>query len=264
VGARFIQDLKSGNWEILAPRREKRPDQHVARRKPPCPFEVGNEGMSEEVLRVDDDKGNWVVRVVKNLYGVTDIHEVIVHSPQHDSSFSDLPIENVEMIFRVYQERFRALKSGGYPLIFHNHGERAGESLTHGHSQLAVVPYHYGLNSPKAGEPENIAFRTKSLICYCPTYSYYPYETWIQPQRLLGTFADASTDQIEELARTLQRVVTTLGVHREELPYNFYIYPGDRWYLRVVGRLKIDAGFEIGSGIQVNTVDPKDVVGFLS
>lgn len=262
--AKYIYDPESKKFLILAPRRLKRPDQHGEKKKPVCPFDPGNEGMSEEITRIDDIKGNWMVRVVKNLFGITDIHEVIVHSPEHDSSFADLPEERVKLIFQVYQERFNALQDKGYPVIFHNHGERAGESLTHGHSQLAVVPKHYGLFSPEARDPQNVAFRTKSLVVYCPDFSEYPFETWIQPQKLGGTFGEVKKEQLDELAATLQRVVKSLGVHREELPYNFYIYAGEKWYLRIVGRTSTPAGFEIGSGIGVNTVAPKEVVGFLS
>ena len=265
MSGKFIRDSKSGRWEILVPRREKRPDQHGgAKAKHPCPFDIGNEEMSEEIMRVSDEKGDWRVRVVKNLYAITDIHEVIVHSPQHESSFAEMSEEHIQLIFKVYQERFEALKDKGYPLIFHNHGEKAGESLTHGHSQLAVVPRNYGLNVPEAEEVENIAFRTKSLVVYCPSYSAFPYETWIQPQKLGGSFAEASSEQVTELASALRRVVVSLGVHREDLPYNFYIYPDRGWYLRLVGRTKVDGGFEIGSGIAVNTIDPKEVVSFLS
>lgn len=263
MGVNFIHDAKSNNWLILAPKREKRPDQHDPNVKPPCPFEKGNEGMSEEVMRVSDNDGNWLVRVVKNLYGITDIHEVIVHSSDHESGFAELSEDRVKIIFKVYQERFKALKDKGFPVIFHNHGQKAGESLTHGHSQLAVVPKSYGIHSPEPREPENVAFRTKSLVVYCPDYSYFPYEVWIQPQRQTGTFGEADPSQAEELAVTLQQVVKTIGVHKEDLPYNFYIYPGNKWYLRIVGRTKIDGGFEIGSGIQVNTVDPREVCGML-
>jgi UDPglucose--hexose-1-phosphate uridylyltransferase len=259
VSANYIHDPVSNNWLVLAPRREKRPDQHLATVKPPCPFEKGNEGMSEEIMRVSDSEGNWLVRVVKNLYAITEVHEVIVHSSDHDSGFAEITEDRAKLIFKVYQERFNALNSSGFPVIFHNHGQKAGESLTHGHSQLAVVPKSYGVHSPAPRKPENIAFRTKSLVVYCPDYSSYPFETWIQPQNSGQSFGDISAYQIEELAVTLQRVVKSLGVHKDDLPYNFYIYPGDTWYLRIVGRSKIDGGFEIGSGIQVNTVDPREV-----
>ncbi len=38
--------------------------------------------------------------------------------------------------------------------------------------------------------------------------------------------------------------------------YNFYIDHGDDWYLRFIPRLMHRAGFELGTGMSVNIVDP--------
>ena len=41
-----------------------------------------------------------------------------------------------------------------------------------------------------------------------------------------------------------------------ETPYNFYIYHGPDWYLRIIPRLVHREGFELGTGLSVNIVDP--------
>ncbi len=41
-----------------------------------------------------------------------------------------------------------------------------------------------------------------------------------------------------------------------DVPYNFYIYHGSDWYLRIIPRLIHRAGFELGTGLSVNIVDP--------
>ena len=38
--------------------------------------------------------------------------------------------------------------------------------------------------------------------------------------------------------------------------YNFYIYPKENWYLRIIPRFIYRAGFELGTGLSVNIVDP--------
>ncbi|HET7713238.1 MAG TPA: hypothetical protein VFK94_02015, partial [Patescibacteria group bacterium] len=251
----------------LAPRRAKRPHQNSPK-KVLCPFDEGNEGMTPpELLRVGEgqpDKKGWQIRVVPNLYQITSPHEVIIHSPDHKKDIADLPLSHVQEIFLVFQSRFNALKKEGYPLIFNNSGAEAGASLPHPHSQIAVIPAHVGISSPLAQKPHNIALKGKSLVAFCPDFSVWPYETWIEPFPRGKNFADVDEEQLRELAKMTQQVLQSLLAAHPKLSYNFYIYPGDDWYLRIMGRNLIKAGFELGSGIQVNTIDPADVVKILS
>ena len=46
-------------------------------------------------------------------------------------------------------------------------------------------------------------------------------------------------------------------------PFNFYIYPQQDWYLRLIPRLKTLGGLEIGTGIFVNTQDPNETISFI-
>ena len=43
-----------------------------------------------------------------------------------------------------------------------------------------------------------------------------------------------------------------------EPAYNYYIDYGKEWYVRIIPRLVHRAGFELGTGLSVNTVDPAD------
>ncbi len=263
----YRQDPVSLEWLVVSPRRAKRPRQ-ISARKALCPFDSGNEAMTPpEVARVAPTgakKDEWEVRVVPNLFPVTEIHEVIIHSPDHRKDLVELPLEHVEKIFQVYQDRYNNHLSKGLPLIFNNHGEAAGPSLAHPHSQLAVIPAEVGTTAPLAQKPHNIAIKGKSLVVFCPDFSVWPYETWIQPFPRGKKFGQVDEAQLKELAKTTQQVLQALDAAHPELPYNFYIYPGDDWYLRIVGRSLIKAGFELGSGVQVNTVDPKEVIKILS
>jgi UDPglucose--hexose-1-phosphate uridylyltransferase len=220
-----------------------------------------------EIMRVGEgkeDKKGWRVRVVPNLFPITEIHEVIIHSPDHTKDLAELPTEHVQTIFEVYQIRYNALRSKGTPLIFNNHGPAAGASLAHPHSQLTVIPTHLALHTPLPQKPHNIAFKGKRLVTFCPDFSTWPYETWIQPFTKGKTFGEIEKEEITELAQTTQRVLRSLDAARPGLNYNFYIYPAEDWYLRVIGRSSTKAGFELGSGIQVNTVDPREVVKILA
>lgn len=261
----FRQNPISLEWVVIAPHRRKRPDQHE-HQKITCPFDRGYERMDEEIARIGGKKKTeWRIRVLSNLYPVTEYHEVIVHSPKHNSSLPELPLQHVIEIFQVYQDRYKAHLRHGYPLIFCNHGFEAGESLRHGHSQLAVIPPYIGLTSPPAQQPHNIAIKGKHLVTFCPDSSQFPYETWIQPLMRGQKFSEISAEELTELATTVRRVLTSLDADHPGLPYNFYIYPGDDWYFRVMGRYnRSPGGLEIGSGVWVNVTDPKEVVKVLA
>lgn len=82
----------------------------------------------------------------------------------------------------------------------------------------------------------------------------------------------ASDEEITDLALLLPRVLAAiikkfsgLGALKQkvepddetaDIPYNYYIYHGPDWYLRIIPRLIHRAGFELGTGLSVNIVDP--------
>jgi UDPglucose--hexose-1-phosphate uridylyltransferase len=69
---------------------------------------------------------------------------------------------------------------------------------------------------------------------------------------------------MESLAYVLKRLISIFEIrHGHEFPYNFYIYPRRDWYLRIMPRAKIAGGFEMATGIFVNTQDPADTMEFI-
>ena len=70
-------------------------------------------------------------------------HEVIIESPRHIVSTSELSEEELREVFWVYRDRLVDLKKDPrlvYGMIFKNVGAAAGASLEHTHSQLIVTP----------------------------------------------------------------------------------------------------------------------------
>lgn len=262
---RFIQNPISKKWVISAPRRAKRPD--VARGPEPlCPFCPGREKDEPEAFRIGGQKGdsNWQVRVIPNKFPFASIHEVVIHSPDHHKNFDELPIRQVELIIKTYQNRFLEHKTKGQVYIFNNHGREAGESLPHPHTQIAIVPSQVTLDLPRLEEPQNGILETEKFIIFCPLTSQWPDETWVFPKKRGRGFFEIDDVEIGDFATVLQRLIQIFTTrHGHEFPYNFYIYPGGDWYLRLIPRVKIIGGFELGTGIFVNTQDPKEALAFL-
>lgn len=283
--ARYIPDVKSRRWVIISTQRSNRPTEHdntkslkseqVEQRsgfscQPSCPFCIGNEDQTPpEVYRWGRSYPtdlNWIVRVVPNKYPITDVHEVIIHSPDHFKDIVDLPKDWLEILIKVYRERYNTLSAFGHVLIFNNKGERAGESLVHPHSQVVVIPQQIHLDVLAIEPVNNLIEENHQFVVYCPDFSQWPYEVWIAPKSCIDHghpdghhFGKISDSEISSLTKILQRTLKKLYKSFPDLSYNYYINPYSCWYLRIIPRnILIRAGFEHGTGVHVNPVDPAE------
>ena len=204
-------------------------------------------------------------RVVHNKFPFAPIHEVIVHSPDHHKNFEELPLEQSELVLKTYRQRFQTHQDKGQVYIFHNHGEAGGESLPHPHSQLVVVPEFVKLEIPPVNfSASEDSQSTEHFSIFCPGSSEWPDEVWVAPKHSNLYFSDITDGEIRDLAKILYRLIQIFDLrHGHEFPFNFYIAPFKGWYLRIVPRLKNLGGFEIGTGISVNTQDPKETMAFI-
>ena len=186
--ARFVPDVKTKRWIIISPVRQARPEEvGVARKAKVCPFCSGSEKLTPpEISRVGEgekDQRGWKVRVIPNKYPIVDIHEVIIHSPDHERDVEDLDLNQVRLLLSVYRSRFQAHLNDGKVMIFCNHGEHAGASLVHPHSQLVVIPRQINLEALVREPVLNVVDDNKFFVTYCPDFSQWPYEVWISPKK---------------------------------------------------------------------------------
>jgi len=275
--AKYVPDIKTQRWIVITPHRSNRPSDTTQTPAPQPvtkvdPFAPGNEGMTPpEVFRIGDgeaDKSGWKVRVVPNKFPITDIHEVIIHSPDPVKDIDELDIEQITQILYAYRQRYQTHRKNGQVLIFCNHGAHAGASLTHPHSQLVVVPRQINLDALSREPFNNIVEENTFFTVYCPEFSQWPYETWIAPREEKSYFGDITDEQLKDLANIMSSTLSRLRScydHpdikelRADIPfnYNYYIYHGESWFVRIIPRLIHRAGFELGTGLNVNIIDPK-------
>jgi UDPglucose--hexose-1-phosphate uridylyltransferase len=137
--------------------------------------------------------------------------------------------------------------------------------MKHPHSQLVVVPSQINMDTLTKEPLNNIVEQTQAFTSYCPDFSQWPYETWIAPNAGDAKFGDITDEAIAELAKLLQRTLKNIKRmydHHQltHIPfgYNYYIYPGHTWYMRIIPRFVHRAGFELGTGLNVNIVDPTE------
>ena len=105
---------------------------------------------------------------------------------------------------------------------------------------------------------------TKYFTLFCPQTSQWPDEVWIAPKKRGRSYGEIIDEEISDLAFIISRIVAIYNLrHGYEFPFNFYIYPGGDWYLRLIPRVKTLGGFEIGTGIFINTQDPLETISFI-
>ncbi len=283
--ANYISDFSKTHWMVSNPARITRTGMDGKSFR--CPFCPGNEtDTPPEVYRVGDGEANkpgWKIRVVPNMFPITETHEVIIHSPDHDKNVEDLSLEQIKNIIKTYINRFNFLKDKGKIFIFSNQSLISGASLVHSHSQISIVPEGIPTNTLVAQPIVNIVEQIGEYISYCPDYSEWAYETWIREitnnklqitnKLQISNFKNLNETQIMDLARILQSSIVKLkkihanNPHYAKKPfgYNFYIFvpshpkgvQKEPWYLRIIPRFMERAGFELSTGIMVNSVDPK-------
>ena len=279
--AKYIPDSKNHRWVILATGRKGKPKatnkqyrlikQDGITVSPDCPFCVGNEDKTPgEIMRIKDRRYGWKVRVFRNKYPITDIHEVIIHSPDHNKEIGKMSEEDFSNLFSVYQKRIIALRKEGIPIVFRNKGERAGSSIPHPHSQIILLPKQINLEALGLEPIKNKVKENDYFVAYCPDFSQYPYEVWIAHRDSetmeIGSeklkridFIDFDQKELISLGNLLKESIIGLRkVIGGDFPYNYYIAPRPPFYLRIIPRIVIRGGFELGTGLSTNIVDPAD------
>jgi len=247
---------------LLAPERLLRPHALGGDEEIVCPFCPGNEPETPPEIWRDGDP--WSIRVVPNKYPVTDRHEVVVETADHDARFEDL--DHAARIVDAWLDRYRALSPA---IIFKNHGRAGGASLQHAHSQILGTPF---VPPRLAAEAAAFARAQHCPLCHvgdeplvresehyrviAPRGSAFAYEHWIVPR----THAH-DVGEPHELSSLLQSAARASCKVAPGFNWIFNTFPGEpraHWYVAVIPRLAGLAGYEVGAGGAINVVDPEE------
>ncbi len=314
-------------WVIIAMERAKRPEEFakpnprraaVAAFEPKCPFCPGNEAKTPpEVLRIGGN-GQWQVRVVPNKFAALDaegeltrhntvlkrqiagvgIHEVIVETPAHDQTLALLGEREFAQVIAAYRQRYDAVTGDprvAHVTLFKNHGERAGTSLEHPHSQLVGTPIippqvrdrmenalrfydergdciFCSVLADELADESRVVEATQHFCAFVPYAALTPFHLWIYPRRHTATFLEATEEELADLSALLRKTLRKFYFGLENPDYNLSLRTPPReargmkyyhWYLSIVPRVTRTAGFEIGSGMFINVALPEASAEYL-
>ncbi|MFZ2196239.1 MAG: galactose-1-phosphate uridylyltransferase [Thermodesulfovibrionales bacterium] len=225
-------------------------------------------------------------------------HEVIIESPVHNMSIAGMPVDDIADLIRTYRERFEAIYSEPgieHVIIFKNYGEGAGTSLLHPHSQIIGTPVtplqvrnrieegmRYFDNTggclmcsclnDEISDGRRIIQNTGNFVTFVPFAAISPFHTWIFPKRHCATFSSITEEEVNDLAWHLKTILRKFYAGLEDPDFNYVIRSENpkeckseyfHWYISIVPRITQTAGFELGSGMYINTSIPEESAEFL-
>ena len=321
------KDPVVGRWVIISTERARRPTDFardpVRAKGSNCVFCAGNEDKTPpEILAGRGDTPpngpGWTYRVVPNKFPALRIegdlepsgeglfdrmngvgaHEVVIETPDHQGSLATMSADALADVLMAYRDRLLDLKKDPrleYVLVFKNHGEAAGASLEHPHSQLIATPIipimvteeldgsarYWQMKErcvwcdiirQERRERHRVILESKGFVALAPFAPRFPFESWILPTRHRSAFEELEVDELRDLATVLRDFMRRLNATLNEPPFNFMLHTSPlhdagleyfHWHLEIIPKLANVAGFEWGSGFFINPMPPEQAAAAL-
>jgi UDPglucose--hexose-1-phosphate uridylyltransferase len=321
------QNIATKEWVAIATERATRPEDFVQPPRPTtedrpeweegCPFCPGNEELDLEVMRIPE-RDPWQLRVVSNKYPALQLegermrtfegvhrqisgvgyHEVLVESPLHNTCPALESAIEVSLMLEAFKIRGREIAQDQrieQIIYFKNHGDRAGTSLVHPHTQLIglpIVPYSIRARAEEARryfddtgrcvlchmlsdelkDDQRVVAKSKFFVAFIPYAALSPFHIWILPRRHESNYLNATAHELADLGGLMRRVLRKLYVGLRDPDHNYVIRSAPlhdlgpeylHWYVTIVPRVTRSAGFELGSGMFINVALPETSAAFL-
>jgi len=184
------------------------------------------------------------------------ICRVICFSPRHDLTISNMGLDDVTTVVRLWSEQYRELGATDWVRhvqIFENRGEIMGASNPHPHCQIwATHSIPQAPSRELASQREYFEAHRACLLCDCiniqeaeqsrvvcgnngfttvvPFWAVWPFEVLLLSRRHLGSLPELKDAEIVQLAEALKQIVSIYDrVFGVPFPYSmgFHQAPSD-------------------------------------
>ncbi len=225
-------------------------------------------------------------------------HEVVIEHPRHDLHPHQLPLEHLTRVLQMYRRRYLELRTDPRVeaiTVFRNHGAGAGTSQPHPHSQIVATPIVPAQTRTRleiairyfdeTGEcvfcrtvrdersvAERVICANRNFVAFIPYAALSPFHLWVFPLRHMSSYDMCTDEELSDLAEVLRTVFGKLTTGLNDPDYNMLIrslpvrlVQSDyfHWYISIVPRISVAAGFELGSGMFINPSIPEESARFL-
>ena len=220
------------------------------------------------------------------------LHEVIVEGQRHSLTVDLFSIEHVQHVVEIYRNRFRAFYADPrihHVIIFKNHGLDAGASQQHPHSQIVGLPIVPGqvvdrlenmrcfytesrccmacaIIAEERSHGGRVVAENAHFIAFIPYAALSPYHLWIFPKAHGACFSEQPEEASPAFAEIIREVLLKVYGLLGDPPFNLVVRslgpeekhaPHFHWYISIVPRVNKRAGFELGTGMYINSSIPE-------
>lgn len=218
--------------------------------------------------------------------------EVIIDTPYHYRSMAHMSVHDVDAMLQTYLTRYRHVRESDgtlIPYVFRNHGTDAGASLPHPHSQLIAAPLppprieqeetqaralyaetgrcpYCSLLEEELSAEARLVFTNDDFAVFVPYAAPVPFTQWILPRTHEPEMGRLDATQRCALAEALHEAVGRMHRALGDPDYNFFFrtaleYRSNaehlHWSVRIRPRTTVNAGFELGTGLNINPSLPE-------
>lgn len=222
-------------------------------------------------------------------------HDVIIEHPNHYFNFYHAEAEDFFYIFKAVIKRLKDLgknKDMLYSLYFKNFGPEAGASLSHSHSQIITTPFipmqmldeingsleyyneknrcvYCDIIDEEKRLNDRVICENDNFIAVCPFASRSPYQIYIMPKQHSASIVNVSSMNILDFADILKNIFDRLYKVLGEVSFNYVLHTllsalevkfkySSHWFLDIMPKMSKLAGYELGSGLFINSITPED------
>lgn len=221
-------------------------------------------------------------------------HHDILITRDHNKSFADLSDNDAYDVFRGFQKRYKEIASDGcveYVSMFQNWGPSAGASIYHPHYQIVATPViphgvarslnfshayfkkhhsciHCSIMKKEIKERKRMVYEDKDVVAFVPFAAKEPYQVNIFLKSHSPYFEDTPPVKMKQMTSALKKILITIKKKLGDPDYNFFIHTAPvlnkrknhhyHWHIELMPKSNISAGFELGTGIEVNPMFPEE------
>ncbi|OGZ54368.1 MAG: hypothetical protein A3B25_01745 [Candidatus Ryanbacteria bacterium RIFCSPLOWO2_01_FULL_48_26] len=224
-------------------------------------------------------------------------HDLVI-TKDHYKNFADISLAHATEVFKILQRRYKMLakdECSVYTSTFFNWGPSAGASLYHPHYQVLTLPIippdiEHSLNGSRRyfaahrkcvhcvmldfdmKEKKRIIETNSSAIAVVPFVSRVPFEVRIFPKKHFPRFEATPEKTLKGVAALLQSILKRIRKNIGDPDLNFFIHTAPlkggsfgyyHWHIEIIPKISNWGGFELGTGIDINVVDPEMAMAIL-
>ncbi|MDE2001834.1 MAG: DUF4921 family protein [Patescibacteria group bacterium] len=227
-------------------------------------------------------------------YSVTDTgghHELLI-TRDHRKNFSELSKAQAQQVLEAFRDRYLMLENDAclhYVSLFQNWGVSAGASVYHPHYQFIAMPIvppdvmhslhgslryyrdhktcvHCVMIEWERKYQKRIIYENDGAVVFAPFVSKAAFEMRVFPKTHLPYFENTLDAAMDFVADALQHALKKLKKNVSDPDYNFFIHTAPikdkaqyhmyHWHIEIIPKISKTAGFELGTGIDIDSVDP--------